>query len=102
MDPETLNFWANVSTVFLLCNAAVLAVVSGIGLGIGWWYIRKGRKALGTPFLMAQVYSLRLQIATTRVTDRIAAVPIQIDAAATQVTTTAKVLKNSLARTIGR
>ena len=75
-----------------MCNAFILALMTGVGLGFGWWYLRKGRKALGMPFLMAQVYALRVQNATMRVTDRIVNVPIQLNAAATQVEVTAKAL----------
>lgn len=93
MDPETLDALAKVSTVFLMCNAFVLTLATGLGLGFVWWYLRKGRKALGMPFLMAQVYTLRIQMVTMRVTDRIAAVPIQIDATTTRITTTVRGLK---------
>ncbi len=98
MNPESISFWADVGTIFLVCNVFLLTLVMGVALGFGWWYLRKGRKALGVPLLMGQVYALRVQHVTMKVSDTVANVPIQIHSATTQVTTTARVLKNSLAR----
>lgn len=76
-----------------MCNIFVLMLIPAALFGFGWWYLRKGRKALAMPFLMAQVYALRIQNATMRVSDKIVNVPIQMNAAATQVETTAKALR---------
>lgn len=100
MNPEALSFWADVGAIFLVCNVFLLTLVMGAALGFGWWYLRKGRKALGVPLLMGQVYTLRVQHATMKVTDTVANVPIQIHSATTQVMTTARVLKNSLQRSM--
>lgn len=96
MNPETVSFWADVAAIFLLAQAILITIVLGVGLGFGWWYLRKGRKALGMPLLMAQVYTLRAQHITMRVTDAIANVPISIHAGVTQVTTTFETLWSSL------
>lgn len=92
MTSEALAFWAGVAAIFLLVNAAVIAVVMGISLGFGWWYLRRGRKALRTPLLMAQVYALRIQYRTMQAGDAIANVPIQIHATTARVKTTAQTL----------
>jgi hypothetical protein len=92
MTPETLNFWANVSAIFLMANLCVLVIATGVGLGFGWWYLRKGRKALTIPFLYAQVYVLRVQQVTQQASEAIVSVPIAIGAASVRVATTTKLL----------
>lgn len=92
MSVETLNFWAAVAAIFLFANAILVTLFMGVSIGFGWWYLRKGRKALAMPLLMAQVYALRVQTTTTKVCDSIANVPIQINQVTTQVTSTAKIL----------
>ncbi len=102
MNPEAVSFWADIAAIFLVGNVILLTLVMGVALGFGWWYLRKGRKALVLPLLMGQVYALRVQNATMKVTDAVANVPIQIHATTTQVTTTARVLKESIARAMGK
>ena len=92
MTPETLNFWTNASAIFLMANLCVLVIATGVALGFGWWYLRKGRKALTIPLLYAQVYVLRVQHATQQASEAIVRVPIGIGAAAARVTTTTMVL----------
>jgi hypothetical protein len=92
MNPETLSWWADVLTVYLVLNVFVLTLAVGVGLGFGWWYLRKGRRKLVMPLLMAQVYTLRVQRVTMRVTDAIAGVPIALHAATARVKTTAQAL----------
>jgi hypothetical protein len=94
VTPETLNFWAAASAIYLFINAIVITLFTGIALGFVWWYLRKGRKALVKPLLMAQVYALRVQLTTSKVADKIAGVPIEINAAASRVTTTTKMLSS--------
>lgn len=92
MNPESISFWANVAAIFLLVNVFILTLATGAALGFGWWYLRKGRKALGMPLLMAHVYALRTQHVTMKVSDAVANVPIQISSLTTRVTTTARAL----------
>lgn len=98
VSPEAVSFWADVAAIFIAINLLVIVVVVGAGLGAGWWYLRKGRKKLATPLLMAQVYTLRAQHITMQVTDAVANVVIQTNATAAQVATTARVLTESLLR----
>lgn len=72
MDPTTLDFWANVAAILLMVEAFILSLAVGALMGVGWWYLRKGRKALGLPLLYAQVYALRAQHLTMRVSEGIA------------------------------
>jgi hypothetical protein len=92
MTPETLNVWAQAAAIYLFVNAIIVTLLTAIILGFGWWYLRKGRKALVKPLLTGQIYALRIQLITTKVSDRIAGVPVQLHTTTTQITTTAKVL----------
>ncbi len=53
-------------------------------------YVRQFRRWLRTPLLRVYVYTLRTQNITTRVTDKIADVPIKIYAVSAQVSTTVR------------
>ncbi len=92
MSPESISFWADVAAIYCVVNALILTLVSGVALGLGWWYLRKGRKALGMPLLMAQVYTLRAQHITMQVTDAIANVPIGIHTTTARLKVTAQTL----------
>lgn len=92
MTPEAVSFWADIAAVFCLVQVIVVTIALGVGLAFGLKYLRKGRKALGIPLLMAQVYALRAQQITIKVTDRVASVPIGIHGVTTQVKTTAQTL----------
>lgn len=61
-----------------MVNGIVITLALSVGLGLGWRYLRKGKKKLGLPLLYAQVYALRAQHATMQVGDVIARVPIEI------------------------
>lgn len=76
----------------------VIIIVIGAVLGAGWWYLRKGRRALAMPLLMGQVYTLRVQHITMQVSDAVANAVIQTNTAATQAATTVRVLAESLWR----
>jgi hypothetical protein len=89
MDTQTVRFWADIAAIFLVIQVFVLTLVAGAALGFGWWYLRKGRKALSLPFLYAQVYALRVQNVTLKVSDAIARVPTEVNASVEQVKTTA-------------
>jgi hypothetical protein len=92
MDTDALSFWADVAAIFLLVQVILVTLGVGVGLGFGWWYLRKGRKALGMPFLYAQVYALRVQRVTMVVTDKIAAVPISVESTLVGVRATVRKL----------
>lgn len=92
MTRETLAFWRDIALILLCLQAFILMLVPGAILYFGWYYLRKGRKALSMPLLMAQVYALRIQHVTMRVTDKIAAIPMNIGAGSAQITTTLRTL----------
>lgn len=87
MTAETFALWRDLALILLIAEAFILVLPVAILLFFGWKYLRKGRKALYMPMLMAQVYALRIQHITMRVTDKIATVPINVSAASAQVTT---------------
>lgn len=92
MNPETLNFWANVAAIYLILLLFLFIMVTGVLFGFLWWYLRKGRRALALPFLYAQVYALRVQRTTQKVSDQVVRAPIALSAATEQVTTTSRAL----------
>lgn len=98
MSPETVRSVADIAAVFIAINIFILMLIPAALFGFAWWYLRKGRKWLVNPLLMGQVYALRAQQITMKVTDGIASVPIQIAATTTQVSTTLRVLGGSIAR----
>lgn len=101
MNPETVSLWADIATIFVLINVFILMLIPGAAFGFGWWYLRKGRKKLVVPLLMGQVYALRVQHITMKVTDAIANVPIQISNTAAQITTTLRALRGSVVKSGG-
>lgn len=102
MNPETISVWADIATIFLVVCTVISTLALGAVYGGAWWYLRKGRKALGLPLLMGQVYALRVQHATMKVTDGVANVPIKVATATTQVKTTVGVLVKSLKHDMGK
>ncbi len=94
MNPDTLSFWTDIAAIFLFINAIILTLIIAVALGLGWWYLRQGRKKLALPLLYAQVYTLRVQQITMQVTNGIARVPIEIRATAAQVMTTLQILRH--------
>lgn len=98
VTPENISVWADIAAIFLVICTVIWTLVLGAIYGGAWWYLRKGRKWLATPLLMAHVYTLRVQHAAMKITDAVANVPIQISSATTQVSTTARVLIKSLKR----
>lgn len=92
MNPESISFWADVAAIFVLAQLLLFTVVTGVSLGMVWWYLRKGRKKLVLPFLYAQVYALRVQRGTAQVGDKIAGVPIAINSTTERVKVTTQAL----------
>jgi hypothetical protein len=92
MTPESVSFWADVAAVFLLVQMLLATVFMAVGLGMAWWYLRKGRKKLVLPFLYAQVYALRVQKGTAQIGDKIAGVPIAINSTTERVKVTTQAL----------
>lgn len=89
MTPDSVSFWADVATIFLMAQCFVLAMFTAVTLGMVWWYFRLARKKLVVPLLMAQVYALRIQHATNKVSEKIVSVPIGINATAKRAQVTA-------------
>ncbi len=65
-------------------------LIPGAILFFAQMYVRQFRRWLRTPLLRVYVYTLRAQNITTRVTDKIADVPIKIYAVSAQVSTTVR------------
>jgi len=92
MDEQALSMTADIAAVYLVMLMLLAALITAVGLGIVWWYLRRGRKALVLPFLYAQVYALRVQNATMKVSEKIASVPIGLSSNAERVKVTTETL----------
>ncbi|MBI4674451.1 MAG: hypothetical protein HY741_22635 [Chloroflexi bacterium] len=90
MDEQSLSIAADIAAIFLVVQLLLFTLIMAVSFGMGWWYLRKGRKALVLPFLYAQVYTLRVQQVTMKVTDAIASAPIGIHTTAEQIKVTAQ------------
>ncbi len=95
MNPESVSFWADVAAIFILSQLLLFTLLTAVGLGMGWWYFRQGRKKLVMPMLMAQVYALRVQQGTQKASNKIAAVPIGINTTVKRAQVTALTLFRS-------
>lgn len=92
MSPESISFWADVSAIFILAQMLLFTLLFAVALGTGWWYFRKARRKLIVPLLMGQVYALRIQQGTTKVSNQIVRVPMTINATAIRVQVTVEAL----------
>ncbi len=92
MDQLGLSELADIAAVYLVVWMLLTILIVAVSLGIAWWYLRRGRKALVLPFLYAQVYALRVQNATMKVSDKIASVPIGLYSNAERVKVTTETL----------
>lgn len=92
MSPESISFWADVSAIFILAQMLLFTLLFAVALGTGWWYFRKARRKLIVPLLMGQVYALRIQQGTTKVSNQIVGVPMTINATAIRVQVTVEAL----------
>ncbi|GIL15409.1 MAG: hypothetical protein BroJett039_05820 [Chloroflexota bacterium] len=90
MNPESISLWADVAAIFILAQLLLFTLLMAVALGIGWWYLRQARKKLIVPFLMGQVYALRAQQITTKVSDNISNAPIALYATAERIQVTAR------------
>lgn len=92
MDEQAISVAADIAAVYLVVLMFLTTLITAVGLGIVWWYLRRGRKALVLPFLYAQVFALRVQNATMKVSDKIAGVPIALHSNAERVKVTTQTL----------
>ena len=98
VNAETISYWAQIAAVYLAICTFITTLALGAIYGGAWWYLRKGRKWLAMPLLMAQVYTLRVQHITTKVANGIGKGVIETNVTVTQVSTTAEVAGKSLVR----
>ena len=87
MDPQAWFLGRHV-TISILASIIIVILAFGVGIGFGWWYLRKGRKALVLPLLHAAGVCLAREQATIKGTDIIANVDMGIDTAFEQAKVT--------------
>lgn len=93
MSADTIIILTDIATIFLAINVILMTLVVAAVIGFAWWYLRKGRKKLGLPFLYAQVYTLRAQKVTLQACDAIARIPIEVGANAARMGAIARTLR---------
>lgn len=78
MDWNVLAPWRDLSLIYLL----IFPMVVTLAIAVGMYYVVRGMRYLNrwikTPLLYAQIWALRIQHSTTRVSNAIAEVPIRL------------------------
>ncbi len=78
MNREVLGILRDIAALLLCLECAIFLAVPGVALFFAQIYLRKGRRALRVPLLRVLVLTLRVQHATTRLSNAIVNVPIRI------------------------
>lgn len=92
MTGERLAVLADISAIYMLVNFILFAIFMAVIGGFTWWHLRRLRRKMGTPLLQAQVFALRVQHHTQKVSEKIVRVPIELNAGVDQISTTSKAL----------
>jgi len=90
MDTTALAPWRDLSIVWFVLWTLIVMLIPGAIFFFALKYLRIFKRWLKTPLLTAQIWALRIQNATTRVSNQIAAVPIELNSKAAQAETTAR------------
>jgi hypothetical protein len=96
MDPNALAPWRDLSIVWFVLWMMLFVAISG---AVFFWmltYLRRFNRWLKTPLLNAQVWALRIQYGTERVSHNIADAVIRVQAESTRVSTTTRGVINFL------
>jgi hypothetical protein len=90
MDTLALAPWRDLSIVWFVLWTMIFCLVPGAAFFFALKYLRIFNRWLQLPLLNAQVWALRIQQGTARVSENIAAVPITLHSKAAQVSTTTR------------
>jgi len=96
MDPNALAPWRDLSIVWFALWMMLFVAIPG---AVFFWmltYLRRFNRWLKTPLLNAQVWALRIQYGTERVSHNIADAVIRVQAESTRVRTTTRGVINFL------
>ncbi len=88
MDPNGLGPWRDLSILWLGLLTFIGVLVPGALFYFAQLYLRRFNRWLKMPLLNAQVWALRIQQTTARVSERVANVPIAMHSASAQYSTT--------------
>lgn len=88
--------WRDLSLVWLILWAMLFAAVPGVIFYFAQLYLRRFRRWLRLPLLHAQVWTLRLEQGSARVSARIAYVPITLHSIGVRVAVTTRGVANFL------
>lgn len=90
MDPNALAPWRDLSIVWFILWTMIFVAIPGAAFFFALKYLRLFNRWLKLPLLNAQVWALRIQQATLRASENIAAAPITLHSRAAQVRTTTR------------
>ncbi len=90
MDTSVLAPWRDLSIVWFVLWTFIFMLVPGVIFFFALKYLRKFNRWLKTPLLTAHVWALRIEQCTTRASDRIAAVPINLQSRTAQANVTVR------------
>lgn len=96
MNPDALAPWRDLSIVWFVLWMMLFVAIPG---AVFFWmltYLRRFNRWLKTPLLNAQVWALRIQYGTERVSHNIADAVIRVQAESTRVSTTTRGVINFL------
>ncbi len=90
MDTSVLAPWRDLSIVWFVLWTFIFTLIPGVVFFFALKYLRKFNRWLKTPLLTAHVWALRIEQSTTRASDRIAAIPINLHSRAAQANVTVR------------
>jgi len=96
MDPNALAPWRDLSIVWFALWMMLFVAIPGAVFFLMLKYLRRFNRWLKTPLLNAQVWALRIQYGTERVSHNIADAVIRVQAESTRVRTTTRGVINFL------
>ncbi len=99
MTPSILAPWRDLAVVLLVIEMFIMALIPGAALYLAVRGVRALKRWIRMPLLQAQVWGARIQLGTARTARTVASVPINLHAAGTQASVTARTVVRSLKRT---
>jgi hypothetical protein len=82
--------WRDLSVVWLVLLTMIFVAVPGIVFYFAQLYLRRLNRWLRLPLLTAQVWALRIEQGSARVSERIASVPIGLHSASANIRVTTR------------
>ncbi len=88
MSPSSLAPWRDLAAILLVLECAVLFAVPGVALFFAQKYLRRFRRWLRFPLLRVQVYALRVEHLSLRLSNSVIGIPITMQMLGARTRTT--------------